>query len=206
MTPKLNYQILLEKQLDEISKQDIKPTLLLHACCAPCSSYVLEYLNEYFDITIYFYNPNISPKEEYDFRANELIRLINEMPIKNKVEIIIPEYDSLPFDTLAKGREADAERGNRCTECYKLRLKKTLEFAEKMHFDYFTTTLSISPYKDAERLNNIGLDISQNSKVTWLYSDFKKKNGYKRSIELSNQYNLYRQNYCGCVYSKPKET
>ena len=203
MMIKQNYQVLLEKQLAEIKSNSKKPSLLLHACCAPCSSYVLEYLCEHFDITVFFYNPNISPIEEYTTRADELIRLIKEMPLKNKVSVIIPEYSSIPFEQIAKGKEKDEERGNRCTDCYRLRLKQTLELAEEMGFDYFTTTLSISPYKDAERLNNIGLDISKESKATWLYSDFKKKNGYKRSIELSNQYNLYRQNYCGCIYSKP---
>ena len=205
MIQKQNYQLLLEKQLVEINKNGTRPSLLLHACCAPCSSYVLEFLNDYFDITLFFYNPNISPEEEYKTRADELIRLTNEMPLKNKVKVIIPEYSSLPFEQIAKGKENDLERGNRCTDCYELRLKKTLQTAETLGFDYFTTTLSISPYKDADRLNSIGIDISKDCKTEWLYSDFKKKNGYKRSIELSNQYNLYRQNYCGCIYSKPKD-
>jgi predicted adenine nucleotide alpha hydrolase (AANH) superfamily ATPase len=200
MEEKINYQKLLDEQLKII--KDTKPTLLLHACCAPCSSYVLEYLNDYFDITLYFYNPNISPENEYIFRANELKRLVHEINLADKVKIIIPEYAHNEYTRIALGKENEPERGSRCTDCYFLRLQKSFEYAEANKFDYFSTTLSISPHKDAVRLNNIGSKLSENGTVQWLYSDFKKKNGYKRSIELSEKYNLYRQNYCGCVYSK----
>ena len=202
MEEKINYQTFLDKQLNIVKLSKTKPTLLLHACCAPCSSYVLEYLNDYFNITLYFYNPNIAPFNEYTFRANELSRLVSEMNLSEKVKIIIPEYIPDEFTKIAVGKEAEPERGARCTDCYSLRLQKTFEYAEANKFDYFSTTLSISPHKDAVRLNNIASSLSENSSVKWLYSDFKKKNGYKRSIELSSQYNLYRQNYCGCVYSK----
>lgn len=202
MESKTNYQKLLDEQLHTVSLFSQKPTLLLHACCAPCSSYVLEYLSNYFNITLYFYNPNIAPFEEYQFRANELIRLVSEMNLSDQVKIIIPEYTPDEFTKIAVGKEEQPERGLRCTDCYFLRLQKSFEYAETNHFDFFSTTLSISPHKDAVRLNNIGLKLSENSSVQWLYSDFKKKNGYKRSIELSEKYNLYRQNYCGCIYSK----
>ena len=202
MIPKNNYQVLFDKQISEIKQNKVKPTLLLHACCAPCSSYVLEYLSDIFDITLFFFNPNISPESEYNFRAHELKRLVFEMGISDSVKVIIPEFDSAPFEKTAKGKESLPERAERCTECYSLRLQKTFEKAEEMEFDYFSTTLSISPHKDADRLNTIGYGLSQSGKTVWLFSDFKKRNGYKRSIELSEKYNLYRQNYCGCAYSK----
>lgn len=202
MPQKQNYQAILENQLKEICEMQERPSLLLHACCAPCSSYVLEYLNEYFDITLYFYNPNISPENEYIYRAEELKRLISEMPLKNKVELIIEEYLPKEFEDIAKGKENEAERGSRCTDCYTLRLKKAFEYAAKNKYDYFSTTLSISPHKDAQRINTIGRALAEDSKTKWLFSDFKKKGGYIRSIELSARYNLYRQNYCGCKYSK----
>lgn len=204
MSGKINYQLLLDQQLKSISQVQKRPSLLLHACCAPCSSYVLEYLNDFFDITLYFYNPNIAPEEEFVFRAKELERLISEMPLNNPVKLIIPDYSPTPFETISVGKESQPERGQRCTDCYALRLQNTFDFAQKNQFDYFSTTLSISPHKDAERLNTIGQSLSQESGAKWLFSDFKKKNGYKRSIELSEKYSLYRQNYCGCVYSKPK--
>ncbi|MBR5321932.1 MAG: epoxyqueuosine reductase QueH [Clostridia bacterium] len=202
MDEKINYQKIFDEQLNIIKLEKKKPTLLLHACCAPCSSYVLEYLNSFFDITLYFYNPNIAPFDEYIFRANELTRLVNEMNLSDDVKIIIAEYTPNEFTKMAIGKEDEQERGSRCTNCYSLRLKKTFEHAQINKFDYFSTTLSISPHKDAVRLNNIGFAISENSSVKWLYSDFKKKNGYKRSIELSEKHRLYRQNYCGCIYSK----
>ena len=202
MDEKINYQKIFDEQLNIIKLEKKKPTLLLHACCAPCSSYVLEYLNSFFDITLYFYNPNIAPFDEYIFRANELTRLVNEMNLSDDVKIIIAEYTPNEFTEMAIGKEDEQERGSRCTDCYSLRLKKTFEHAQINKFDYFSTTLSISPHKDAVRLNNIGFAISENSSVKWLYSDFKKKNGYKRSIELSEKHRLYRQNYCGCIYSK----
>ena len=202
MLQKTNYQSLLDLEIEKIKNLHKRPKLLLHACCAPCSSYVLEYLNEYFDITIFFFNPNISPAEEYTFRSNELKRLVQELPLKNKVNIIVPPYSPAPFEEIAKDKEDMPERSIRCFDCYNLRLSETLNLAEKEGFDYFSTTLSISPHKNADWINEIGVNLSKDTNVKWLFSDFKKKNGYKRSIELSNKYNLYRQNYCGCVYSK----
>ncbi len=202
MAQKQNYQSLLDAQLENIKANQTKPTLLLHACCAPCSSYVLEYLNEFFDITIFFYNPNIFPIEEYEYRANELKRLLKEMNLEDSVKIVVPEYAPGEFFEISKGKEDEKERGSRCTDCYNLRLRKTFLYAKENRFDYYTTTLSISPHKDAERINNIGIALAKETNVKWLYSDFKKKNGYIRSIQLSQKYNLYRQNYCGCIYSK----
>ena len=198
--PKPNYQLMLESTLKAI--ENSRPRLLLHACCAPCSSYVLEYLSPHFDITLFFFNPNISPKEEYDFRANELRRLINLMGLEDRVSLICADYDPNPFEALAKGKEGLAEGGARCSDCYRLRLSETARLAKEGGFDYFTTTLSISPYKNALWLNTIGAEEAEKQSVKYLFSDFKKKNGYKRSCELSEIYGLYRQNYCGCIYSK----
>ena len=178
------------------------PSLLLHSCCAPCSSYVLEYLSEYFDITIFYYNPNISPEEEFYKRVSEQKRLINEMPLNRKVKFIEGKYDCEKFYSIAKGLENLKEGGERCFKCYRLRLEETAKTAQKDGFDYFTTTLSISPHKNAQVLNQIGLELEESYSVKYLCSDFKKKNGYKRSCELSEIYGLYRQNYCGCIYSK----
>lgn len=197
-----NYQLLLDETIKNISDMGAKPKLLLHACCAPCSSYVLEYLNVYFDITLFFYNPNIAPESEYSFRAEELRRLADEMPIERKPEIVVCDYDSEPFYNMAKDLENLPEGGNRCFLCYELRLKRAAEYAKNNGYDYFCTTLSISPYKNAEKLNEIGESLSKEYGVKYLFSDFKKKNGYKRSIELSKEYNLYRQNYCGCEFSR----
>lgn len=202
MYQKQNYQALFDNQISEISRCMNKPSLLLHACCAPCSSYVVELLVQYFDITLFFYNPNISPISEYEYRASELKRLVQEMGFENEIKIVVCDYDSTPFEQIALGKENELERGTRCTDCYALRLKKTAEYAVQNDFDYFSTTLSISPHKDAVRLNGIGSELSQNTKTKWLWSDFKKKNGYIRSIELSKQYNLYRQDFCGCLFSK----
>lgn len=199
---KINYQKELDKLIEENQKKGRKPTLLLHACCAPCSSYVLEYLHKYFEITIDFYNPNIFPKEEYVYRAEEIDRLIREMNIENETELIIEEYHPQEFFDMAKGLENEPETGKRCFRCYELRLRKAAKTAKDRGFDYFTTTLSISPLKNAEKLNEIGKKLSEEYGISYLFSDFKKKNGYKRSIELSKEYNLYRQNFCGCVYSK----
>ena len=197
-----NYQLMLDKTLEDL--QGAKPRLLLQVCCAPCSSYVLEYLNEYFDITLFFYNPNISPQEEYFFRADELKRLIHEMPLENIPKLIVNDYDYNEFISTVKGMENEKEGGARCFSCYRLRLNKTAEYASKNGFDYFCTTLSISPHKNAEKLNEIGKELSEKYNIPYLFSDFKKKNGYKRSIELSKEYDLYRQDYCGCEFSKPK--
>lgn len=197
-----NYQLMLDKTLEEIKKSGIKPRLLLHSCCAPCSSYVLEYLSEYFDITLFYYNPNISPKEEFDYRVEELKRLVEVMPLKRKPEIIVGAYEPERFEALAKGYEDFPEGGARCKRCYALRLEETAKLAALGKYDFFTTTLSISPYKDAEALNAIGKNLSEKYKINYLFSDFKKKNGYLRSIRLSEEYSLYRQNFCGCVFSK----
>ena len=195
-----NLQKALEKIIEENKKAGIRPTLLLHACCAPCSSYCLEYLNEHFDITLFFYNPNIHPADEYDYRVSELKRLVSEMGLD--VPVLEAENDTESFYALAKGREDVREGGVRCFDCYRLRLEKAAALAKEKGFDYFTTTLSISPLKNSAKLREIGLELEEKYGVRNLPSDFKKKEGYKRSIELSRKYNLYRQNYCGCEYSK----
>ena len=199
---KQNYQRMMEEEISRACGEEKRPTLLLHACCAPCSSYVLEALSPYFSITLFFYNPNISPAEEYAFRLDELRRLVREMGLGDSVSVIDGGYETERFSALAAGRESLAEGGARCADCYRLRLGKTAEVAREQGFDYFTTTLSISPYKNAEWLNTIGAQEGERVGVPYLPSDFKKKNGYKRSCELSEQYGLYRQDYCGCVYSK----
>ena len=197
---KENYGLILEKTLAGISDSQTKPTLLLHACCAPCSSYVLEYLSNYFNITLYYHNPNIYPEEEFTVRLTELKRFVDEAGYNIKVES--PKYDSDEFFSAVRGMEDMSEGGERCRVCYELRLRKSAQAAKDGGFDYFTTTLSISPYKNAQWLNEIGASLEQEYGVKYLYSDFKKKNGYKRSIELSSEYGLYRQDYCGCVFSK----
>ena len=197
---KINYQIELDKTIKQITDKNIRPRLLLHSCCAPCSSYVLEYLTKYFDITVFFYNPNISPEPEYQHRVNEIKRLIKEMcPY---VEFIEGKYEPERFYEMSKGLENEPERGARCLKCYRMRIEESAIAAKNGGFDYFTTTLSISPQKDAAALNAIGKAVSDIYGVDYLYSDFKKKNGYKRSIELSAKYSLYRQNFCGCIYSR----
>lgn len=197
-----NYQKKLEKLLEEIKETNITPNILLHSCCAPCSSYVIEYLSPYFNITILYYNPNISPKEEYLKRKEEQIKLINTIPTKNKVSIIDCDYDNNLYEEVIKGLETEPERGKRCTKCFNLRLEKTAKIAKENNFDYFGTTLTVSPYKNSKLLNEIGYELQNKYNINWLPSDFKKNNGYKRSIELSKTYNLYRQNYCGCKYSQ----
>lgn len=195
----INYQ----KQLDQLLENlEETPSLLLHSCCAPCSSYVLEYLSNYFKITIFYYNPNITDKKEYEKRVTELKRLLKELKGKNEIHFIEGAYEPDRFFEMAKGLEEEKEGGSRCIKCYYMRLEEAAKEAKKRKFDYFTTTLSVSPYKKAEKLNEIGKILSDQYKVNYLYSDFKKKNGYKRSIELSKEYHLYRQDYCGCIYSK----
>lgn len=196
----MNYQL----KTDEIIKanEGKTPTLLLHSCCAPCSSYVLEYLSNYFQITILFYNPNITLANEYEKRLAEIKRLVKDQPHKYQVKLIEGRYEPQEFLTMSKGLEDLPEGGERCFKCYRLRLEEAARFAQINGFDYFTTTLSISPHKNAAKLNEIGRELSDQYQVPYLYSDFKKKNGYKRSIELSHQYNLYRQDYCGCLYSQ----
>ena len=205
MEQKINYGLLLDRKIEKIKKErsgSDRPSLLLHACCAPCSSYVLQYLSEYFDITLFFYNPNISPKEENDFRAEELCRLCREMPMRRVPNVVVAEYEPNVFYDAVKGMESQREGESRCAVCYRLRLEKTAEEAKKGAYDYFTTTLSISPYKRADWLNTIGAELSDKYGVRYLFSDFKKKNGYKISCELSAQYGLYRQDYCGCEFSR----
>ena len=196
-----NYSKETEKIIENIEKAGQKPTLLLHCCCAPCSSYCLEYLHRYFRITLFYYNPNIHPEKEYRHRVDELKRLVREMGLENEVDFIEGENDTESFYSLVKGMENVREGGERCFACYELRMDKTASLAKQMNFDYFTTTLSISPLKNAQKINEIGEMLGERYGVKHLPSDFKKKNGYKRSIELSAQYGLYRQNYCGCVYS-----
>ena len=198
---KRNYQRELEQLIPGIEPGHV-PSLLLHACCAPCSSYCLEYLSQYFSITVLFYNPNISPAAEYQKRVDEIKRLISELPAKNKISLIEGRYLPEEFYTSVKGLENEPEGGKRCHVCYELRLHEAAVVAKELGYDYFTTTLSISPLKDADKLNEIGKKLSDEYAISYLYSDFKKKNGYKRSIELSKEYKLYRQNFCGCVFSK----
>ena len=195
----MNYNLECEKILDTIDL-DHKPTLLLHSCCAPCSSAVLERISKYFSITILFYNPNITDYEEYLKRKEELKRLIKD--VNYQIEIMDCDYEKEKFIELALGLEDKKEGDIRCYKCYKLRLEKTAIVAKENNFDYFTTTLSISPYKNSNWLNEIGEELATKYNINYLYADFKKKNGYKRSIELSNIYHLYRQDYCGCIYSK----
>ena len=193
---------MLDKLIEEECRGEKKPSLLLHACCAPCSSYVLEYLSQFFEITVYFYNPNIFPEEEYSFREKELSRLISEMGLSQKINIIVEYYNPKEFIDAVSGLENEPEGGSRCARCYRLRLRKSASVAAERGFDFYTTTLSISPYKNAEWLNTIGAEEAEAVGVRYLFSDFKKKNGYKRSCELSALYGLYRQDYCGCVHSK----
>lgn len=196
----MNYQEKLEEILNNLPKRPKK--LLIHACCAPCSSYVIEYLSNYFNITIYYYNPNIEPVEEYDKRASEITKFVSEFKTKNPVKCIIESYDNSEYENAIKGYETEEEGAKRCFICYRLRMEKAARYAKKHKFSYFTTTLSISPYKNSNKLNEVGEDLEKEFGVKYLYADFKKKNGYKRSIELSKEYNLYRQDYCGCKYSK----
>ncbi len=199
---KINYQKKLDGLLEKIKGSSVRPKLLLHSCCAPCSSYVLEYLSGYFHIILFYYNPNISPKEEFEKRTRELQRLVGEMPLEDKPEIIVGEYEPERFYEIAKGLEDLPEGSERCFRCYRLRLEKAAVLAKQLGADYFTTTLSISPYKNAQKLGEIASELEGIYDVKALPSDFKKKEGYKRSIELSAQYDLYRQDYCGCIYSK----
>lgn len=199
---KINYQAELEKIIAKNQSEGIIPTLFLHSCCAPCSSYVLEYLSQYFKITVFYYNPNIYPDEEYFKRVKEQKEFIERFPAKNKIDFVEGNFDKDRFYAMAKGKENIREGGERCFACYELRLRESAEYALKGNFDYFTTTLSISPLKNAEKLNQIGLSLEKEYGVKYLVSDFKKKDGYKRSVEISRQYGMYRQDYCGCVFSK----
>ena len=194
-----NYSDKCEEILNSL---DGKKRLLLHSCCGPCSSYVITYLTKFFDITILYYNPNIFPYNEYLKRKEEQIRLINEIDTENSLDIIDCDYDNDLYEKLIKGLEQEPERGKRCNVCYLMRLDKTAAIAKENGYDFFCTTLSVSPYKNANLINEYGSSLEDKYRVRWLYSDFKKKDGYKQSILLSQKYNLYRQNYCGCIYSK----
>ena len=199
---KINYQLEMERELARIARSARRPRLLLHSCCAPCSSYVLEALNEAFDISLFYYNPNIAPVEEFERRVEEQRRLIAALPHEGDIEFIRGDYDPEVFLRLCRGHEDDPEGGERCERCFRLRLGEAARMAKRRGADYFTTTLTISPLKDSQLLNAIGLELSEKCGVAWLCSDFKKKNGYKRSCELSSEYGLYRQDYCGCVFSR----
>ena len=199
---KINYQKILDKTIEEIQHSNTVPSLLLHSCCAVCSSYVIEYLSQYFAVTVFYDNPNISPKEEYLHRVTEQKRLIAEMPVKNAVSFIEGEYTPQVFYHVCKGLETEKEGGKRCEMCFRLRLSRTAQQAKAGNFAYFATTLTVSPLKNATVINTIGQQISQEVGIPYLFSDFKKKEGYKRSIVLSKEYGLYRQNYCGCIFSK----
>ena len=196
----MSYQKMLDELLESIKNNSIKPKLLLHACCGPCSSYTIEYLSNYFNITIYYYNPNIYPEVEYIRRKEELKKFIKQF--KNKINVIEELYNTEEYYKSIKGLEKLGERSERCYKCYELRLEKSAKYAKENNYDYFTTTLSISPYKNAEWINEVGEKLQDKYDIKYLFADFKKKNGYKRSLELSKEYKLYRQDYCGCVYSK----
>lgn len=204
MANRINYQKLLDKLIDNQIKDGVTPSLLLHSCCAPCSSYVLEYLSSFFHITLFFYNPNIYPREEYDLRISEVKRLVNELNTNHPIKIIEGDYIPDVFYNATRGMEQSEERGERCHACYRLRLAETAQLAKKMGFDYFTTTLSIGPKKDSNKINEIAEEIAEIYETNHLPSDFKRKKGYERSIVLSRDLNLYRQNYCGCIFSRKK--
>ena len=201
-TQKINYQKELDKILIKLGQEQRVPTLLIHSCCAPCSSYVLEYLSEYFEITVFYYNPNIYPESEYTKRVVEQQKLIQDMDFKHPVSFMAGEYEKEKFYAMSEGMEHLKEGGARCMKCYELRLSEAAKQAAAGGFDYFTTTLSISPMKNAQKLNEIGVRVGKEHGVEYLVSDFKKKNGYKRSVELSKEYGLYRQDYCGCIFSR----
>ena len=198
---KQNYSNMCDEILNNMNGRN---KLILHSCCAPCSSYVISYLTKFFDITILYYNPNISPYDEYIKRKNEQIKLINNINKDNKIDIIDCDYDNDLYERLIKGLENEPERGSRCSICYQIRMEKTAMVGKDNNYDFFCTTLSVSPYKNSDLINKIGKQLEEKYNIKWLYSDFKKKDGYKQSIELSKKYNLYRQDYCGCIYSKPK--
>lgn len=199
---KINYSLKTQSIMDKNKREHIMPSLLLHACCAPCSSACLEYLSGHFDITVFYFNPNISPQSEFEKRLAEEERLLSELPLEGVVKLIAGQYDYSRFLDISKGLEDCPEGGERCFRCYRLRLEETARLAKERGFDYFCTTLTISPLKNAEKLNEIGYEAAEKYGVAWLPSDFKKKEGYKRSIELSHQYNLYRQDFCGCAFSR----
>ena len=199
---RVNYQAVMEEIIREAEKTEKVPRLLLHSCCAPCSSYCIQCLSEHFYVTVFYYNPNIYPPEEYHMRAAEQARFVENFPTKYPVSCVEGAYDTERFYEIAKGREDIPEGGERCFACYELRLREAAEYAKRENFDYFTTTLSISPLKNAQKLNEIGAALEKEYGVKYLFSDFKKKSGYQKSTEISREYEMYRQYYCGCVYSK----
>ncbi|RHS28326.1 hypothetical protein DWV68_03860 [Roseburia sp. AF12-17LB] len=199
---KENYQKILDETIAGLEERGEVPKLLLHSCCAPCSSYVLEYLSNYFYITVLYYNPNIYPEDEYYHRAAEQKRFIKEFPTKYPVTFVEGNFEPERFYETVKGYENIREGGERCFRCYELRLREAAEYAKKLNCDYFTTTLSISPMKNAVKLNEIGGRLAEEYGIPYLYSDFKKRDGYKRSTVISAEYGMYRQDYCGCVFSK----
>ena len=194
----MNYDLEMEKQIEKIPEGT---ELLLHACCAPCSSAVLERISNHFKISIFYYNPNITDYDEYIKRIEEIKKLISMVDAKYELSLIEGKYEPEKFLEMAKGLEEEPERGRRCYKCYSLRLDETAKIADELGFNYFCTTLTLSPHKNSNWINEIGENLNSKYNSTYLYSDFKKKNGYKRSIELSREYNLYRQDYCGCIYS-----
>jgi len=200
----MNYHKKMEDIIEENKKNNVVPTILLHSCCAPCSSHVIDVLSKHFNITILYYNPNIEPYEEYLKRKEEEIRFIKEYNNTNRLDIIDCDYDNEKYHELVKGLEDCKEGGNRCFKCYRMRLEYTTIKAKELNYDYFGTTLTVSPYKNSQKLNEIGEELENKYNIKYLYSDFKKNNGYKHSIEMSKEYNLYRQNYCGCIYSQRK--
>ena len=200
--PSRNYAKELERLIQKLQQEGKVPRLLLHACCAPCSSAVLEYLSQYFAITLLYYNPNIAPLEEYQKREAELRRLVSQMKFTHPVELLPCQYDGQAFVQAARGLEGEPEGGKRCEACFRLRLRYAAQEAARLRFDYYTTTLSISPMKNAPLLNQLGEEIGREFGVAHLPSDFKKKDGYKRSVQLSKEYDLYRQDYCGCAFSR----
>jgi len=202
---KENYQLICDRQIEELTKGGRVPTLLLHSCCGPCSSYVLEYLSKYFEITVLFFNPNIFPEEEFDRRFETQKKIISNMKFVYNVTLLSVPYHYSEFKEAAKGHEAEAEGGARCDKCFRLRMRKTALLAKEKGYDCFATTLSVSPHKNAALLNSIGQQLSGEIGIEYLIADFKKREGYKRSIELSKQYQLYRQDYCGCEFSMPKD-
>lgn len=198
---KVNYQLVMEQLIKDNCK-DKTPKLLLHSCCGPCSTFCIESLAKHFEVTVFYYNPNIYPEDEYYMRVKEQKRFIDEFPTENPVHFVEGKYDVDSFYSMAKGMETLKEGNERCFKCYELRLREAAEYASKNGFDFFTTTLSISPLKNSLKLNEIGDKVSKEYEVSYLFSDFKKKDGYKKSTEISKEYGMYRQYYCGCVYSK----